>query len=57
MKYQAGTVVPWWIKKYILRRKGLQTPVLYKFGENEGDDANLPPGYQTHEAEKNGKTV
>jgi Sugar (and other) transporter len=33
MKYQAGTVGPYWAKKYILRRKGLKEPQLYKFDE------------------------
>lgn len=31
MKYQCGTVVPWWIKKYILRRKDAYCPPLYHF--------------------------
>ena len=34
MKYQALTVVPWWIKRYIFRRKGLTTPVLYRFEDD-----------------------
>lgn len=34
MKYQIGTVVPWWIKRYIFQRKNLTTPVLYRF-END----------------------
>lgn len=34
MKYQAGTVVPWWIRTYILRKRDLPTPVLYRFGED-----------------------
>lgn len=37
MKYQAGTVVPWWIKKFILRRKGLSTPTLYKFDDDNSE--------------------
>lgn len=31
MNYQVGTVMPHWIKTYVLRRKGLPTPQLYKF--------------------------
>jgi hypothetical protein len=30
MKYQAGKNLPWWFKTYILRRKGLVKPQLYK---------------------------
>jgi sugar porter (SP) family MFS transporter len=33
VKYQTGTVAPYWVKKYILRRKGLPEPQLYKFDE------------------------
>jgi len=31
MKYQAGQVGPYWFKTYVLRRKGLKEPQLYKF--------------------------
>ncbi|KAF1969772.1 sugar transporter [Bimuria novae-zelandiae CBS 107.79] len=31
MKYQVGQNLPWWFKTYILRKKGLAKPVLYKF--------------------------
>ncbi|KAF2663404.1 MFS transporter [Microthyrium microscopicum] len=31
MKYQTGTVAPYWVKRYILRRKGMPEPSLYKF--------------------------
>jgi hypothetical protein len=30
MKYQATKNLPWWFKTYVLRRKGLQKPLLYK---------------------------
>ncbi|KAL3422827.1 hypothetical protein PVAG01_04574 [Phlyctema vagabunda] len=35
MRYQTHTVFPWWFKTYVLRRKGLTCPNLYKF---EGED-------------------
>jgi len=33
MKYQAGTVLPWWFKRYIFRRK-VECPDLYHFDEH-----------------------
>ncbi|KAF1941048.1 D-xylose-proton symporter [Clathrospora elynae] len=33
MNYQVGHNLPWWFKTYILRRKGLAKPQLYKFGD------------------------
>jgi hypothetical protein len=33
MRHQAGPNLSWWIKTYILRRKGLAKPILYKFDE------------------------
>jgi len=39
MKYQVGTVLPWWIKTYLLRRKVGECPRLYHFdGHVENDD-------------------
>jgi sugar porter (SP) family MFS transporter len=35
MKYQVKEVAPWWFKRYVLQRKGLPSPELYKF-EGEG---------------------
>jgi hypothetical protein len=35
MKYQTGTVAPYWIKTYILRRKGLTEPKLYHFDSDD----------------------
>jgi MFS family permease len=31
MKFQAGKMFPWWFKRYILRRKGVPAPQLYRF--------------------------
>lgn len=31
MKYQTSTVAPYWVKTYILRRRGLKEPKLYHF--------------------------
>lgn len=33
MNYQVGTVAPYWFKTVILRRKGLQSPTLYRFDQ------------------------
>ncbi|RMZ87663.1 hypothetical protein DV736_g5108, partial [Chaetothyriales sp. CBS 134916] len=46
MKYQVGKVMPYWIKKYIFRRKGLTEPQLYHFDSDEyrgsnGDEEEL----------------
>lgn len=39
MKYQTFTVLPWWFKTYVLRKKGLHCPELYKFdGATATDD-------------------
>lgn len=35
MKYQTGTVAPYWVKHNLLRKKGLTEPQLYKFDETE----------------------
>jgi hypothetical protein len=35
MKYQQMTVGPHFVKKYILRRKGLKEPQLYHFDDDE----------------------
>jgi hypothetical protein len=40
MRYQIFTVAPYWFKTFVLRRKGLQSPTLYKFDEySEGNGA------------------
>ncbi|CAO2647249.1 Nn.00g081710.m01.CDS01 [Neocucurbitaria sp. VM-36] len=43
MKYQAKQNLPWWFKTYILRRKGLTKPQLYKLGDQR------PPVSVTHQ--------
>jgi MFS family permease len=44
MSFQVKEVAPWWIKTYVLRRKGLTVPQLYKFG----DEA---PGVESEEVD------
>ena len=40
MRYQVGTVLPWWFKRFVLRRKGGPCPPLYHFdGHVSTDDA------------------
>jgi hypothetical protein len=34
MKYQWGTVLPWWIRRYIFQRKDKPSPTLYKFDDS-----------------------
>ena len=39
LSYQYGKVLPWWIRKWILRKKGEVCPELYHFeGHMAGDD-------------------
>lgn len=45
MKYQWGTVLPWWISRYILRRKDRPSPTLYKFDEDESGNIVPTGGY------------
>ena len=45
MKYQWGTVLPWWIKRYILQRKGEPSPTLYKFDTDESGNIVPTGGY------------
>jgi hypothetical protein len=35
MKYQWGQVLPYWFNTWVLRRKGLKEPQLYKFDSDE----------------------
>ena len=35
MRYQWGTVLPYWFNTFVLRKKGLREPVLYKFDSDE----------------------
>lgn len=45
MKYQAGTVLPWWFKRYIFRSTKAECPPLYKFdthlAEEQGRSASI----------------
>ena len=41
MKYQCFTVLPWWIKKYVLRRKVAACPELYSFDGHVDNDAEF----------------
>lgn len=34
-KYQLTEVLPWWIQRYVLRKKGLSSPQLYHFNSQE----------------------
>lgn len=38
MKYQVGTVLPWWFKRYVLFRKGEICPPLYTFDGHVSTD-------------------
>ena len=38
MKYQVSTVLPWWIKRYVLRKKGEECPPLYTFDGHVDND-------------------
>ncbi|KAJ5104495.1 Major facilitator superfamily domain general substrate transporter [Penicillium alfredii] len=40
VKYQITQVLPWWVKRYIFRRKDAVCPELYKFNDNQA-----PPAY------------
>jgi hypothetical protein len=41
MKFQAGKMLPWWIRRYILRRKGEPAPQLYHFDDYSGSQEGL----------------
>ena len=47
MRYQWGTVLPYWFSTFVLRKRGLPEPVLYKFDSYEPssyhDDDELKP--------------
>jgi hypothetical protein len=52
MKYQATKVLPWWIRRYILQRKGEVCPELYKFEDevwNEPDSLKVFSGEEHKE--------
>lgn len=42
--YQLGTVAPWWIKRYIFRRKDLVCPELYKIDLDDDSSLGVMPG-------------
>lgn len=44
MNYQVKQNLPWWFKTYILRRKGLSKPQLYKIGNQEAHGKVSPRG-------------
>lgn len=43
MKYQFGTVLPWWFKRWVLRRKDAVCPDLYKFEDEEFTEPYIAP--------------
>ena len=49
MNHQVTKALPWWIRRYILRRKGEPSPKLYKFDEAEleSDDKAISSGVDT----------
>lgn len=54
MKYQWGTVLPWFINRYIFQKKGLPSPTLYKFDTD--DSGNVVPvgGYAANSGSDDG---
>lgn len=51
MMYQIKEVAPWWFKRYVLMRKGLPSPQLYKF---EGEDSDSDNGVVIRDEESKG---
>ncbi|KAF9698407.1 hypothetical protein EKO04_003880 [Ascochyta lentis] len=49
MRYQVGTVAPYWFKTQVLRKKGLAPPQLYTFN-NEIDDRQIAADVKMHES-------
>jgi hypothetical protein len=43
-KYQMGTVAPYWLKTYVLRRKGLKEPKLYHFQSDDIREEGIRQG-------------
>ena len=41
MKYQVGTVLPWWIKRYVLRKNTGPCPQLYQFEGHVDNDVEF----------------
>ncbi|KAF2260609.1 MFS transporter [Lojkania enalia] len=48
MKFQTTQAFPWWFKTYVLRRKGLRKPELYRFE----DEAYVPSSEKTDHVEE-----
>ncbi|KAG6030526.1 hypothetical protein E4U19_000449 [Claviceps sp. Clav32 group G5] len=36
-RYQLGTVLPWWCRRWLLRRRGEKCPPLYRHGDNTSE--------------------
>jgi hypothetical protein len=49
MKYQVGTVAPYWFKTQVLRQKGLTSPQLYTF-DNQLDNRQMDTDLKVHES-------
>lgn len=43
MNYQARKNLPWWFNTYVLRKKGLAKPQLYKFDDSAPAPAKFGP--------------
>ncbi|KAF2429716.1 MFS transporter [Tothia fuscella] len=56
MKYQTGTVAPYWVGKYIFRKKGLKEPKLYHFESDGIREEGERMGRERVEARKLGGT-
>lgn len=46
MNYQVGTVLPYWFKTQIFRKKGLQEPKLYRFDEYSDRQNGVKDNYE-----------
>lgn len=57
MKYQWGTVLPWWIRRYIFQRKDQPSPTLYKFDTDESGNVVPTGGYVANGETEVTKTV
>lgn len=44
MRYQVKEVLPWWVKRYAMGRRGLETPQLYHFDQED----SYPQGASIH---------
>lgn len=40
MKYQWGTVFPWWVRRWVFQRKDKPSPTLYKFDSGNESEKN-----------------